>query len=90
MFDLNTPEWFAKAPCIGEDRLFFSAHPSKRRMAVAKCTEECGNTEKCLQFALDNKMTQGVWGGKNWSRTFKASRSGCVCIKKLMISIQMF
>lgn len=64
MFDLNTPEWFAKAPCIGEDRLFFSAHPSKRRMAVAKCTEECDNTEKCLQFALDNKMTQGVWGGK--------------------------
>ena len=64
MLDLQTPEWFGEAPCVGEDRMFFSAHPSQRRLAVAKCTQECRHSAECLQFALDNKITQGVWGGK--------------------------
>lgn len=28
------------------------------------CDEVCGVREACLQFALDNKLTIGVWGGQ--------------------------
>lgn len=64
MFNVNAPYWFDEAPCVGEDELFFSAHPSKRRMAVAMCENVCEHTEECLKFALENEQTVGVWGGK--------------------------
>ncbi len=64
MFNVSAPSWFQSTPCIGEDQLFFSAHPSKRRMAVAICNNICQHKEECLKFALDNRQTLGVWGGK--------------------------
>lgn len=64
MFDVSCPDWFEDAPCVGKDRLFFSAHPSNRRMAVAICNDECPNTEKCLEYAVSNNLSIGVWGGK--------------------------
>ena len=64
MFDVTVPEWFGSAPCVGEDDLFFSSHPSKRRMAVAICENECEFKSECLDFAVSSKMSVGVWGGK--------------------------
>lgn len=64
MIDLKCPDWFATAPCGGNDRVFFSSHPSKRKVAVSVCEDVCMHTEKCLRYALDNNMTLGVWGGK--------------------------
>jgi hypothetical protein len=64
MFNVSAPSWFQDAPCVGEDKLFFSAHPSKRRMAVSMCNNVCQHTEECLKFALDSGQTVGVWGGK--------------------------
>jgi hypothetical protein len=64
MIDLKCPEWFATAPCEGNDRVFFSSHPSKRKLAISMCEEVCDHTHKCLNYALDNNMTLGVWGGK--------------------------
>jgi len=59
----NTPVWFATAPCIGKDRMFFSALPSARKRAVRICQAECANRSECLAYALENNLTIGVWGG---------------------------
>tara|TARA_B100000902_G_scaffold154129_3_gene150634 strand:- start:17178 stop:17411 length:234 start_codon:yes stop_codon:yes gene_type:complete len=60
----HAPEWFKEAPCAGQDRLFFSSHPSDRKEAVKICTTDCENTENCLKFALESELILGVWGGK--------------------------
>jgi len=64
MFNVKVPEWYGSAPCVGEADLFFSSHPSKRRMAVAICDNECAFKSECLNFAVDSKINVGVWGGK--------------------------
>ena len=64
MLNKNCPSWFASAPCVGKDRLFFSAHPAKRKIAVSICNADCSFKQLCLDFAVDNNMTIGVWGGK--------------------------
>ena len=63
MIRLSSPEWFKDAPCRGDDRTFFSGKPSKRKSAIAVCSG-CSSVEKCLDFAIENNITIGVWGGK--------------------------
>jgi len=63
MFNVDAPVWFQDAPCVGEDRLFFSSKPSRRKMAISICNNICTHREDCLQFALRNGVTVGVWGG---------------------------
>lgn len=63
MLNVQAPEWFKDTPCVGEDRLFFSARPSQRREAISMCEKMCNHREECLRFALENKLTIGVWGG---------------------------
>lgn len=64
MLTLNTAAWFETAPCRGDNKVFFSAHPSKRKTAIEICNNVCQHRAECLQFAIDNKMSIGVWGGK--------------------------
>lgn len=60
----DTPEWYGDAPCLGNDNLFFSSHPSKRRMAVSVCESKCSFKQECLGFAVKHGVSIGVWGGK--------------------------
>lgn len=62
--ELKAPAWYRTAPCRGQDRLFFSAKPSKRKAAVRICVLECEHTEECLGIAVSAKLIDGVWGGK--------------------------
>lgn len=64
MFSVDCPDWFATSACVGNDRLFFSSHPADRRAAKNICLNECPNVDRCLSFAVENKITLGVWGGK--------------------------
>ena len=63
MIKLSSPEWFESAPCRGNDRTFFSSKPSQRKSAVIVC-DGCAASVQCLDFAVTNKITIGVWGGK--------------------------
>ncbi len=60
----SSPEWFKDAPCIGQDRLFFSSHPRDRKEAKLICQTKCENMLECRQFALEGELVLGVWGGR--------------------------
>ena len=66
------PNWFDKAACRGlsanptlRDRLFF---PRRGGLAVdihtaKQICDGCRVKDECLQYALDNYIMFGVWGG---------------------------
>jgi WhiB family redox-sensing transcriptional regulator len=60
-------DWQDEAQCVGQGEIFFFENDgaSKGRFdaSVAVCNG-CTVKGKCLQFALNNEMEYGVWGGK--------------------------
>ncbi|MGV9942315.1 WhiB family transcriptional regulator [Streptomyces sp. NPDC003401] len=69
-------EWLRSAACIGEDpELFFpvgTSGPALRETADAKrVCGRCPVTADCLEYALTEGQTSGVWGG-----TDEAERAG--------------
>lgn len=75
MLDLGQ-EWRELAACSGRtDDLFFPSNESDFSMvrnAKALC-RACPVLEECLQYALDTKQTEGIWGGLT-SRERRAAR----------------
>lgn len=63
MISISCPEWFKDAPCSGMNSTFFSALPSDRSKAVKVCSS-CNSRVNCFNFAVENNLTIGVWGGK--------------------------
>ena len=61
--------WMHSALCLQVDpELFFpeagqSSNSRHIRAAIAVC-HRCEVRETCLQFALDNRITDGIWGGQ--------------------------
>jgi len=69
METLNPPltqaekNWRAKARCVGFDtNEFFPAKGVNSRFIKEFC-HECPVARECLDFALDNFLEHGVWGG---------------------------
>lgn len=63
-------DWRHRAACIGEDpELFFptgTSGPARMQIAEAKkVCRRCEVRETCLQWALDNHVSHGVWGGRS-------------------------
>lgn len=64
----NKYEWIKQAACKQKTELFFPSDEDMRRASVlyrnakAIC-RECPVIEQCLQYALDEEMYFGVWGG---------------------------
>jgi WhiB family transcriptional regulator, redox-sensing transcriptional regulator len=61
-------EWLRRAACVGEDpELFFpvgTQGPALRDIAAAKrVCARCPVTLECLDLALSDRQTSGVWGG---------------------------
>ncbi|WP_326672780.1 WhiB family transcriptional regulator [Streptomyces canus] len=61
-------EWLRRAACVGEDpELFFpvgTQGPALRDIAAAKrVCARCPVTIECLDLALRDGQTSGVWGG---------------------------
>lgn len=70
MFEINVAEvrWMLGAACADEDaELFFSVSevgPGARQVAEAKAVcRACPVRAECLAYALENGLTEGVFGG---------------------------
>lgn len=57
--------WILEAACRGTNpNLFFPPRGSNTQMTNAKqICSTCPVRPECLQYALDNHCTHGVWGG---------------------------
>lgn len=62
MFQFNGQSWKLQAKCLEhpDPEIFF--HGTKE---AKKVCAECPVATQCLQYALDNKIEWGVWGGLN-------------------------
>ncbi len=70
------PEFFDKALCPQTDpEIFFPEKGESNAEAKSVC-DRCEVRRSCLQWALDNEIKFGVWGGlsANERRTFLAGR----------------
>ena len=57
-------DWRDSALCAQVDpEIFFPDKGMPGRDAAAVC-HRCEVRETCLQFALDNRITDGIWGGQ--------------------------
>jgi len=70
MFDTDTSylPWMDDALCaqIGpNDPLFFPGKGGSTREAKRFCNQGCEVVEACLQYAIDEEIEEGIWGGKS-------------------------
>lgn len=70
------PEWQARASCRNLDPSVF--FPEGRKFVVEEAEalaksicKLCVVQEKCLQYALTNRITNGVWGGTTEGERFR-------------------
>jgi WhiB family redox-sensing transcriptional regulator len=55
--------WLSLGSCIGKDpQLFFPTDSRGVRIAQIVCST-CAVKSDCLNYALDHKISYGVWGG---------------------------
>lgn len=65
LFDLSAP-WRTHAACLGLDGgpFFIEDHAGRGGYATAKAIcAICFVTADCLNYALETRMEEGVWGG---------------------------
>jgi len=61
---LQTPvEWFADAACRGEPTDVFFPTSDAQAQAAKQICAACPVREECLEFALESRPADGVWGG---------------------------
>lgn len=63
---LNNTAWMIEASCVDFLRIidFHSSNYQEQKQAKDICNT-CPVKQKCLQYALDNKERDGIWGGAN-------------------------
>lgn len=84
----NTPKWMSRAACVGADPDLFFPITGYQGVVTAKQAKEycagCQVRQPCLREALDNKITDGIWGGytpKERSRLFSTiDHTNCDCV----------
>lgn len=61
----NQPAWHARAACRGLDAsIFYPVDDDEEAIAAAKAVcEQCPVNGPCLEYALDVREKNGVWGG---------------------------
>ncbi len=63
MLDLDDRPWAGYAACRDADPdLFFPASDEKAAAAIKIC-QGCPVSAECLDWALEMRITYGVWGG---------------------------
>lgn len=77
--------WMSNAPCRDEADLFFSE--DGRNVAKAKriCTQHCPLASRiaCMDYALDNNLEYGVWGGTSRGERVEKQCMSCEQVKPL-------
>ena len=72
---MKTEEWRDDAICLGNDiNLFFTKQGQSPDEAKAIC-QSCPVREDCLEYAMEMKIEDGVWGGYNGGELY-ALRKG--------------
>lgn len=56
-------DWLERARCRGMDPDRFFVRGIAQARPVIRVCERCPVKDDCLQYALDNDITFGVWGG---------------------------
>jgi WhiB family transcriptional regulator, redox-sensing transcriptional regulator len=59
----ETAGWLDGARCRGMDPDRFFVRGVAQARPVIRVCERCPVREPCLQYAIDNEITFGVWGG---------------------------
>lgn len=64
---LEPPAWTIDAACAGHDlNLWFPEAGDRNGLATARSIcAQCPVATQCLQYALENDIRHGVWGGKS-------------------------
>lgn len=63
MLEAGLPAWQKQAACRNRgNREFYPAQGGDYRYAIKIC-ETCTVRVECLEYALDNVIVHGIWGG---------------------------
>jgi WhiB family transcriptional regulator, redox-sensing transcriptional regulator len=84
------PDWFDEAACRGHPvDIFYPTHENKaKRKGVPKrepndsdevikakeVCRDCPVQEVCLEYAMNNRIDYGVWGGMTWPQRLSLRR----------------
>jgi WhiB family redox-sensing transcriptional regulator len=58
-------DWMAQGKCREMDPAFFFPSDGLGVQEAQRICAQCTVTEECLQYALDNRIDHGVWGGRS-------------------------
>ena len=62
---MRMPLWYYRAACQGMDtELFFPTADEPPTEALAVCAD-CPVRDRCLDYAVEHNLTDGVWGGRS-------------------------
>lgn len=68
------PEWYGDALCAEVDPAIFFPEKGDGISAAKKICAACRVREQCLDYAIENRETQGMWGGLTPSARRKIAR----------------
>lgn len=60
---IERPEWYDRAECNGVSSDVFFEEAYER--SAKKICEVCVVQRECLEYALETRQDDGIWGGKN-------------------------
>lgn len=58
-------DWRLKAECLDADPEVFFPEAGSNGLEAKRICARCSVVDDCLQYALDNRIEEGVWGGKS-------------------------
>lgn len=60
--------WHSRGNCIGSGVSFILEKGESARNAKNLCNKPCPVKNRCLEYAIDNKEENGIWGGLSTSQ----------------------
>lgn len=61
--DVRDTEWMNRARCKGMPGNLFFPKQGERPVAALEACAACPVRTQCLQYAVDHKIRDGIWGG---------------------------
>ena len=71
-------EWMSRSRCKGMDAGLFFPSDGVGVLAAQRICAQCAVALPCLQYALDNRIDEGVWGGASERERQRLLRRGIV------------
>lgn len=66
--------WWAKANCLDADPEMFFPVAGNNGLDAQKVCAQCTVVDECLQYAVDNEIEEGVWGGMSAAKRLRMRR----------------